>query len=59
MLRRLVAVSGRPMTTTILERDSKPQEWRRLLGMIADANAAGLPHDRHGSDPADRHHARL
>jgi N-acyl-D-aspartate/D-glutamate deacylase len=41
MLRRLVAASGRPMTTTILERDSKPQEWRDLLGMIADANAAG------------------
>jgi N-acyl-D-aspartate/D-glutamate deacylase len=43
MLRRLVAVSGRPMTTTVLERDSKPREWRRLLGMIADANADGLP----------------
>ena len=42
MLRRLVAISGRPMTTTILERDSKPQEWRQLLGMIADANAEGL-----------------
>jgi N-acyl-D-aspartate/D-glutamate deacylase len=43
MLRRLVAVSGRPMTTTVLERDPKPREWRRLLGMIADANAEGLP----------------
>jgi N-acyl-D-aspartate/D-glutamate deacylase len=41
MLRRLVAISGRPMTTTVLERDSKPQEWRQLLGMIAEANAAG------------------
>ncbi len=41
MLRRLVAASGRPMTTTVLERDSKPQEWRHLLGLIADANAAG------------------
>ena len=41
MLRRLVAASGRPMTTTVLERDSKPQEWRQLLGLIADANAAG------------------
>ena len=41
MLRRLVAVSGRPMTMTVLERDSKPQEWRQLLGLIADANAAG------------------
>lgn len=43
MLRRLVAVSGRPMTTTVLERDSKPREWSQLLGMISDANAAGLP----------------
>ncbi|HEY4171476.1 MAG TPA: amidohydrolase family protein, partial [Rhodopila sp.] len=41
MLRRLVALSGRPMTTTVLERDSKPQEWRRLLDLIAEANAAG------------------
>jgi N-acyl-D-aspartate/D-glutamate deacylase len=43
MLRRLVAASGRPMTTTVLERDSKPQEWRRLLDLIAAANADGLP----------------
>ena len=41
MLRRLVTLSGRPMTTTVLERDSKPQEWRRLLDLIAEANAAG------------------
>ena len=43
MLRRLVAASGRPMTTTILERDSKPQEWRRLLDLIHEANTDGLP----------------
>ncbi len=43
MFRRLVALSGRPMTTTVLERDSKPLEWRQLLGMIEAANAAGLP----------------
>jgi N-acyl-D-aspartate/D-glutamate deacylase len=43
MLRRLVGLSGRPLTTTVLERDSKPQEWRRLLDMIEEANAAGLP----------------
>lgn len=41
MLRRLVAVSGRPMTTTVLERDSKPREWRRLLELIEEANAGG------------------
>lgn len=43
MLRRLVEASGRPMTTTVLERDSKPGEWRRLLDLVAEANAAGLP----------------
>jgi N-acyl-D-aspartate/D-glutamate deacylase len=43
MLRRLVEQSGRPMTMTVLERDSKPREWRDLLDRIAAANAAGLP----------------
>jgi N-acyl-D-aspartate/D-glutamate deacylase len=42
LLRRMVSVSKRPMTTTILERDSKPKEWTRLLEMIAGANAEGL-----------------
>ena len=42
MLRRLAATSGRPMTMTILERDSKPAEWRVLLDKIAGANADGL-----------------
>lgn len=43
MLRRLVATSHRPMAITILQRDNKPEEWRRLTGWIAEANAAGLP----------------
>lgn len=42
MLRRLAAASGRPMTMTILERDAKPDEWRRLLDGIAAANADGI-----------------
>ncbi|HVB69232.1 MAG TPA: amidohydrolase family protein, partial [Acetobacteraceae bacterium] len=42
LLRRLAARSGRPLTMTILERDSKPDEWRRLLDGIAAANAEGL-----------------
>jgi N-acyl-D-aspartate/D-glutamate deacylase len=42
MLRRLVAGSGRPMTITVLERDAKPEEWRRLLDGIRAANAEGL-----------------
>src|SRR3984885_6270939 len=43
MLRRLVATSRRPMAITILQRDNKPEEWRRLAGWIAEADAAGLP----------------
>jgi N-acyl-D-aspartate/D-glutamate deacylase len=42
MLRRLTAASGRPMAITILQRDSKPEEWRRITGWIAEANAAGV-----------------
>jgi len=42
MLRRLVRASGRPMTMTVLERDSRPREWRDLLDRIAAANAEGL-----------------
>jgi len=43
MLRRLVASAKRPMAITILQRDNKPEEWRQLVGWIAEANAAGLP----------------
>jgi N-acyl-D-aspartate/D-glutamate deacylase len=43
MLRRLVAISRRPMAITLLQRDNRPEEWRRLAGWIADANTAGLP----------------
>ena len=43
LLRRLVQRSGRPMSITILQRDSKPEEWRRIMGGVADAQKAGLP----------------
>src|SRR5579872_4010800 len=43
MLRRLVAISQRPMAITLLQRDNKPEEWRQLAGWIAEANASGLP----------------
>lgn len=43
LLRRLVERSGRPMSITILQRDSKPEEWRRLMDRIADARRAGHP----------------
>ena len=42
-LRRLVERSGRPMSITILQRDNKPEEWRRLMGRVAEAQKAGLP----------------
>ena len=42
MLRRLSERSGRPVSVTVLERDSKPLEWRILLDRIERANADGL-----------------
>ncbi len=43
MLRRVVGRCRRPMAITILQSDSEPEGWRRLLGHIADANRDGLP----------------
>ena len=43
LLERLVERSGRPMTTTILQRDAKPEEWRNLMGRISAASRRGLP----------------
>ena len=42
MLRRIVEKSGRPMTTSILQRDHKPEEWRRVMRAIAEAARNGL-----------------
>lgn len=42
LLRRLAERSGRPLTLTILQRDSYPTEWRELLDRIETANAEGL-----------------
>ena len=42
MLRRLVERSGRPLTMTLLQRGSWPDEWHQLLDKIAAANAEGL-----------------
>ena len=43
MLRRLVAESGHPMAITILQRDSRPEEWRDITGWIAEASRSGIP----------------
>jgi len=42
LLRRLVKRSGRPLTLTLLQKDSHPAEWRELLGRIEAANDEGL-----------------
>ena len=42
ILRRMVEAAGRPMTVTILQRDSQPESWRDLMDKIAAANDDGL-----------------
>ncbi|HEY8288394.1 MAG TPA: amidohydrolase family protein, partial [Acetobacteraceae bacterium] len=39
---RLTAAAQRPMAITILQRDNKPEEWRRITGWIAEANDDGV-----------------
>ena len=42
LLTRLARRSGRPLTLTLLQKDSDPDQWRDLLDRIASANAEGL-----------------
>ena len=42
LFRRLAQESGRPVTLTLLQSDTRPEGWRDLLAQIAEANAAGL-----------------
>lgn len=42
MLRRITEASRRKMAITILQRDAKPEEWRKITGWIAEANASGV-----------------
>lgn len=42
LLRRVAERSKRPMSITILQRDSKPEEWRRIMAEIVDAQKAGI-----------------
>jgi N-acyl-D-aspartate/D-glutamate deacylase len=42
LLTRLAKRSGRPLTLTLLQKDSDPDQWRDLLDRIAAANAEGL-----------------
>ncbi|MDA9975936.1 amidohydrolase family protein [Alphaproteobacteria bacterium] len=41
LLRRLVERSGLPLTLTLLQKNSHPDEWRELLDRIDAANAEG------------------
>lgn len=41
MLKRLAKASGRPMTITVLQRDSRPELWRETMADIAQANVEG------------------
>src|SRR5690606_22705454 len=43
MLRRIVERSGRPLSFSLVQSPREPLQWRRLLELLADANAAGLP----------------
>ena len=42
-LQRIAAASGRPMTFSLLQRESKPGLWRWLLGKVESAHEAGVP----------------
>lgn len=41
-LRRVAAVAGRPLTFSLLQRESKPTFWRWLLDRVDEANADGV-----------------
>jgi N-acyl-D-aspartate/D-glutamate deacylase len=43
LLRQMVEVSGRPMSITVAQSDAAPGQWRRLLDLIGEAAADGLP----------------
>jgi N-acyl-D-aspartate/D-glutamate deacylase len=42
LFRRVAQESRRPVTITLLQSDTRPQGWRKLLDQIAAANAEGL-----------------
>ncbi|RYY97534.1 MAG: D-aminoacylase [Comamonadaceae bacterium] len=43
MLRRIVEASGRPLSFTVVQKHDDPEAWRRLLALVAEAVADGLP----------------
>jgi N-acyl-D-aspartate/D-glutamate deacylase len=43
MIRRLVELTGRPLSVSLAQSHQRPEVWRDLLGRIEEAAAAGLP----------------
>ena len=43
MIRRLVEISGRPLSLSLAQNHSVPESWRTLLGMIEETARDGLP----------------
>lgn len=43
LLRSMAEASGRPLSLSLMQLDARPDTWRRLLELIAEANAAGTP----------------
>ena len=41
-LKRITTLSGRPMTFSLLQRESRPEFWRWLMARVSEANAEGL-----------------
>jgi len=42
LFRRLARESGRPVTISLLQQDSRPNGWRELMSQIDEANTEGL-----------------
>lgn len=43
MLRRICEASGRPMSFTLLQHEHLPDRWRRVMQLLHEATATGLP----------------
>jgi len=42
LLEEMARVSGRPLSISLMQRINAPDQWRRVLGRVERANAAGL-----------------
>jgi N-acyl-D-aspartate/D-glutamate deacylase len=43
LLRSMAEVSGRPISISTSQTDARPEQWRRLLELMDDANRDGIP----------------